>query len=206
MTSPVLSPAVSSGSSSAPAFTQPKFAGPLADIMAACAELARMDRVETHAIAALLQRIMLGYYADIRKQAQWSLYAAIIAMLLGTGLFVAGLVDATRTGETGQVRYWMIAGSIVVLVAAICFFSYARASRRLAGFYVGLERTNRFILADALCQQLDESRRNVARQSLVDVVAQASMLTMDGAGQRGGELPLEGQSPPAPARSDDTKS
>jgi hypothetical protein len=164
---------------------------PLADIQAACAELASIDPGNTHAVAALLQRMMLGYYADIRIQARKSLYfVAIPTALTGIAFFLIGLVPR----YSGQVRYWVIAGSVLEVIAAICCFSYAQASRRLALFHVGLERTNRFILADALCQRLDGERRNEARERLVDVVAQASMLTIDGAAQRELEAVLEGSS------------
>src|SRR4051812_37976565 len=42
---------------------------------------------ETHKMASKIQKMMLEYYGDVRKQAQQSFYAAIIAALVGTGLF-----------------------------------------------------------------------------------------------------------------------
>ena len=194
-------PRGSTAGSSPLAFTQRTLHGPLGDIQAACAELAAMDIVRTHAVAALLQRMMLGYYVDIRRQTKASLNVAIATGLLGVALFVTGVAAPNLTGmrNSGQVPYWLIAAAVVEVIAVICFLSYSRASRRLGVFHLGLERTNRFILADALCQQLDEYQKNGARMRLVDVVAQASMLTIDGVTQRGAEVAQEGPEHPHPA-------
>lgn len=168
--------------------SQRKLPWPLADIHAACGELAAINPTDTHAVAALLQRMMLDYYADIRIQAQRVLYfVAVPTAFFGLVSFAIGFALKTNI----QVRYWVIAGLALEVIAAICFFSYARASRRLALFDVGLERTNRFILADALCQHLDGEARTKARHRLVNVVAEASLLTVDGAGQQWAETVVE---------------
>jgi hypothetical protein len=179
------------------AFLRRGFSKPLPDIAAACAELASIEEERTLAIAALLQRIMLGYYVDIRNQARWSLFMAIGAALLGTALFVTGFVNPVALKGRIPMQSWIVAGSIVMIIAAVCFFSYAGASRRLAVFYVGLERTNRFILADALCQRLGEGQSAV-RARLVKAVAHASMLTLDGASRPVGEPASEGAHGPPP--------
>jgi hypothetical protein len=158
-----------------------------------------MDPGKTHAVAALLQRMMLGYYADVRMQAQMSLYVAFPAAIFSAVAFsLSGFVprysaQAANAGSPATIRSWVIAGSVLGLIAAISLFSYTRSSRRLGLFHVGLERTNRFILADALCEKLEATRQDYVRQTLVDVVAQAPMLTIDGAAQRVPEVAPAGR-------------
>lgn len=140
-----------------------------------CEELAKTDAGDTHGIASLLQQMMLDYYADVRKQAQQSFRSALVAAGIGTLFFVYA---AVRQMDTGAATLTVIAGSLVQVISAINFFLYARAAKQFGAFHICLERTNRFLLANTLCENLRSPLKDDVRKELINIVAQAPMLTM----------------------------
>jgi hypothetical protein len=151
----------------------------LEKLAAECEELAHTDSDDTHAIASLLQRMMLEYYADVRKQARHSFHSALGAAVIGTGFFIYAVWVAMKAGQNSEALIGVIAGALVQVISAINFILYARAARQFAAFHICLERTNRFILANSLCEKLQSPHREEMRKELIQVVAHAPMLTMD---------------------------
>jgi len=84
----------------------------------------------------------------------------------------------------------LIVGALIQVISMINFYLYAKASRQFAAFHLCLERTHRFLLANSLCENLkNQDHKDEARCALIDLIAQAPMLTEDvinagGAGPR----------------------
>jgi hypothetical protein len=161
--------------------TSPVLAPPLQQLKAECEEVARTRPGDTHKMASLLQQMSLNYYQDVRKQAQQSFYSALAAAVVGTGFFLyAAWNMMPQNGRPSSNAYIsLIAGALVQVISAINFYLYAKAARQFSGFHVCLERTNRFLLVNTLCENLGDGHKDKIRVELIRVIANAPMLTPD---------------------------
>jgi hypothetical protein len=147
-----------------------------------CEKLARTGAGDTTHIAALLQKMILTYYGDVRKQAQQSFVSALVAAIIGVAIFIFAIWKAmTPIGNVPKTEATLgvIAGGLVQVISAINFYLYGRAARQFGAFHICLERTNRYLLANSLCEKLDLPARDAARCSLIDAMVHAPMLTLD---------------------------
>jgi len=168
-------------------------ARPLQELQDACKEVANIGPGDIHKMASLLQQMSLNYYQDVRRQAQQSFYSALVAAIIGTSLFLyAAWYMLWRPDSHSSYAYisW-IAGALVQLISAINFYLYAKTAHQFSGFHVCLERTNRFLLANALCEKLDVKHKDKMRVELIRVIANAPMLTpgiLSGVTQQGSSV------------------
>lgn len=149
---------------------------PIEELRAKCEELAETEPGDTRKLSSLLQQMSLNYYEAVRRQAQQSFYCALGAAGIGTLFFLGAIIFMQAEGRALSI----VAGALVEVIAGINFYLYARAARQFASFHICLERTNRFLLANSLCENLvagDEKER--VRAELVRTVADAPMLTLD---------------------------
>lgn len=149
----------------------------LKELQRECEEVATTRPGDTHQIASLMQQMSLHYYTDVRRQAQQSFLSALIAAVVGTLFFLL----AAWYGMVKDEQAWVgiVAGALTQVIAAINFYLYGRAARQFATFHVCLERTNRYLLANTLCENLELPLRDQVRHELIQVVANAPMLTLD---------------------------
>lgn len=146
-----------------------------------CEELAHVEPKNTNKMASLLQDMSLRYYEDVRTQAQQSFRVACLAAAVGTILFVyAAYVMMKGTNSVSTAAWGLLPGALVQVISGINFYLYGKAARQFGAFHVCLERTNRFLLANTLCENLTcPTRRDEVRTQLIQVVANAPMLTLD---------------------------
>ena len=81
----------------------------------------------------------------------------------------------------GDISYLTgLAGIFTQLVTILAFRLYARTARQFAAFHICLERTNRFLLANSLCESLmTDELKDAKRTVLIDSVVNAPALTID---------------------------
>jgi hypothetical protein len=158
-----------------------EIAGPLAirEMLTDCKRIANTPADDTHKIASLMQEMILKYYADVRLQAQQSFRAALVVATVGVLFFVYAIWRGMSSDGGEQASLAAIAGGLIQVISGINFYLYARAARQFATFHVCLERTNRFLLANALCEKLSPPERDEMRIELARLVATAPMLTLD---------------------------
>lgn len=153
---------------------------PLEELKRDCEEIARTSPGDTNTMASLLQQMSLSYYQDVRKQAQQSFYCALGAAILGALFFIYAAYIVMEQDNKSNATFSIIAGALIQVISAINFYLYAKAARQFASFHICLERTNRFLLANTLCENLIcKDRKDKMREELVRVVANAPMLTLD---------------------------
>jgi len=68
----------------------------------------------------------------------------------------------------------VISGALVELIAGINFYLYSRCVSQLADFHVRLDLTQRFLLANSICEGLDGDFKQQARSDLVRALAGAN--------------------------------
>jgi hypothetical protein len=166
---------------SASSVPAPVSAHPLQQLKAECEELARTRPGDTHKMASLHQQMSLNYYQDVRRQAQQSFYSALAAATVGTLFFLyAAWYMLPQNGHTPSNAYIsLIAGSLVQVISAINFYLYAKTAHQFSGFHVCLERTNRYLLVNTLCENLSDEHKDDMRMEIIRVIANAPMITSD---------------------------
>ncbi len=69
----------------------------------------------------------------------------------------------------------MISGTLAEVIAAINFRLYWKTSEQLAGFHDKLEATQRYLLANSICELLDGQNKQAARVELVRAIARINL-------------------------------
>jgi len=164
-----------------PTVALPESAPPLHKLWAKCEELALTNPKDTQQMASLLQQMSLNYYQDVRRQAQQSFYGALAAAIIGMLFFLYAALHMIPNSANPSSRAYisLIAGGLVEVISATYFYLYAKAVNQFAGFHVCLERTNRFLLVNTLCENLGDKHKDEMRMELIKVIANAPMLTPD---------------------------
>ncbi|MDQ3180070.1 MAG: hypothetical protein M3Q33_06075 [Acidobacteriota bacterium] len=65
----------------------------------------------------------------------------------------------------------IISGALIEVIAAINFYLYAKTSSQLATFHTRLGTTQRFLLANSMCESLEGEFKQKARYDLIKTVA-----------------------------------
>lgn len=158
----------------------------LEEIKQKCREVAVTDPGDTQKIASVLTEMSLHYYDDVRKQAERSFSAALTAAAVGTMFFLAAAV-LVMNNRTDKATISLISGSLIQVISGINFYLYGKAGRQFSLFHVCLERMNRFLVANSICENLTcPHKRDEIRADLVRMVGQAPMLSVDGGNHRSG--------------------
>jgi hypothetical protein len=153
---------------------------PISALRIACEEVAKTQPGDVQTIASLHTGMILDYYRDVRRQAQQSFIAALVAASIGTLFFLYALWPMAHAEGGTASRVGLIAGGLIQVISAINFYLYSRASRQFAVFHICLERTNRFLLANSLCENLVcKDYKDKTRMELIDLIAKAPMLTVE---------------------------
>src|ERR1051325_10217816 len=108
-----------------------------------CDAIARADRGDTNAIAALLQKMIITYYGDVRKQSMMTFWAALVAAVTGLLFFLYAIHLAMETKAWQSSIIGLVGGALAQFISGVNFFLYFRAARQFASFHICLERTNR---------------------------------------------------------------
>ena len=143
-----------------------------------CESIASVNVGETHKLASKLWDLSINYFKDVRRQAQQSFYSALGAGIVGTTFFFLALY-LMMNGQVPFSRLSLIAGMMIQVISAINFYLYAKTSKQFSTFHVCLERANRFLLANTICENLDTERKHEMRQELIRIIATAPLLSFD---------------------------
>jgi hypothetical protein len=136
-------------------------------------QLAQIDTGEVQAIAASQLRLLTTFYAEVLGQARKSFTWAVIAGAVGVlGFVVAVLLLAFTDAPDKAAFLSAIAGAIVEVISALSLTLYGRATDQLRGFHARLEQTQRFLLANSICEAIsDKETRWRTRADLVRMIA-----------------------------------
>jgi ABC-type uncharacterized transport system fused permease/ATPase subunit len=143
----------------------------------ACASIGSVPLNDPHQLAAKLWELSIDYFEIVRRQAQQSFRSALWFSVAGTIFFFLALALMMR-GQVPFSRLTLVAGVIVQVISAINFYLYAKTARQFAAFHACLERANRFLLANSLCEHLGNSKDGM-RAELIRIIANAPLLSSD---------------------------
>jgi len=156
-----------------------------------CEQLAHAEPGNIQQIGALLQDMILRYYADVRSQAQQSFWAALSVAVAGIAFFVWAIWHQMSVPTGEQLTLKLVAGGLIQMISGTIFVLYGRATRQFGSFHVCLERTNRFLLANTICETLSATMRDDIRKELISIIARAPMVPSSTIGRGTSDLRAE---------------
>jgi hypothetical protein len=134
-------------------------------------EIAEADPKDVQEVAAAQIRIINDYYASVLQQARQSFSAALIAAVVGLFFFLAAVGFVLTSKDSLVSAISVVSGGLVEVIAGINFYLYGRAAQQLSAFHQVLDRTQRFLLANSICENLTEPTKDQARAKLIEVIA-----------------------------------
>jgi hypothetical protein len=144
-----------------------------------CSELANVGPGTTNKLAANLWKTSIEYFQLVQGQAQQSFWMALVAALIGMILFSIA-ITLMMMGTLPFSKLSLIASVNIQVISAIGFYLYAKTTRQFAAFHVCLERANRFLLANTICNEIkDEGAKDQMRRDLILTIATAPLLSFD---------------------------
>jgi hypothetical protein len=123
------------------------------------------------AIAGTQTEILTGYYTTALAQANQSFRWALVVGLFGLAFFFGAVAFLLTTQVQSIATVSVIGGALVEVISGILFYLYGKATIQLADFQQRLAQTQRFLLANAICESLEGEEKQKARSSLVHTIA-----------------------------------
>ena len=142
-----------------------------------CANIEILGDGDVHKMASLHVQMILEYYQDVLEQAQRSFFWALVAAGVGTLFFIGAIAMTFVMNSWPSAILSVVSGALIQVISAFNFYLYNRASHQFASFHICLERTNRFLLANTMNDNLSDANKDTMRMELIRIVANAPMLT-----------------------------
>jgi hypothetical protein len=147
-----------------------------ATLITECDKIAEISPNDTQQVASILQRMIVSYYQDVRQQALMAFLVAVGLEIVAVFFFVLSAIAAIFSQHIAVLT--TVSGLLVQVMTGIVFYLYRLSAKQFGGFHICLERTNRFLLANAMAGQLPEAECASKRAEVVTAVLNAPMLTL----------------------------
>lgn len=141
-----------------------------AALMPFSAPIDRMARAEpsnVQEIAASQIQLLTVYHNVVLDQSQRSFLWATVAAAVGLAFFVAAVAFTILQMPANSAVISVISGALVEVISGVNFYLYNRASEQLSSFQLRLDRTQRYLLANSLCEWLEGEYKQQARLELI---------------------------------------
>lgn len=139
----------------------------------AAAELSETRADDVQGIASAQLKILASYYDEALNQAKASFRSAVMASVVGFFFFLVALILVLDSQPKNRDRTLvpLISGAITEVVAGLNFYLYGQATKQLAAFQRSLDQTQRYLLANSICESVEGDDKNTARIELVKTVS-----------------------------------
>jgi hypothetical protein len=121
---------------------------------------------EVVAIAASQSTLLQAYHEVALNQARSSFFCALVAAAIGLFFFIGAVSFIISKGTDASVIS-LLSGAMIEVISGINFYLYGQASKQLKDFQDQLDRTQRFLLANSMCEGLDDDHKQKARSKLI---------------------------------------
>ncbi len=144
------------------------------EIERAVARLADAEQDDVREITASQIQLLHGYYNLALDQARRSFRWALAASIVGLVFFLAavGLVLVGHGMNAPVIS--IVSGAIVEMIAGVNFYLYGKTIGQLSIFHGRLETTQKFMLANSLCESLEDDLKGQTRALLIAKLAEAA--------------------------------
>lgn len=136
---------------------------------------AKSDKDEVKSIASSQIGLLSKFYDLSLDQAGRSFRWALIASIIGLLFFMAAIAfQLWGEGGSELPMITLIGGALIEFIAGINFYLYGKTLSQLTLFQGRLEVTQRFLLANSLCNKLGDDHRDDTRAALIAQLANNS--------------------------------
>ncbi len=119
-----------------------------------------------------LFQLLTSYYQMSLDQARGSFQWALAAAGVGLIFFLAAIGFLLFSQQSqGLASASIISGSLIEVISAINFYLYGKTSAQFAELHTRLGHTQRYLLANSLCEGLEGDFKQQARADLVKVIS-----------------------------------
>jgi hypothetical protein len=125
-------------------------------------------------LAAKQSKLLDEYYKIVLDQSRKSFLSALVATVVGLLFFMGAIGYVLSSGEIDAAIVSAIAGALVEVIAGINFALYSKTTAQLADFQTRLDMTQRFLLANQICENLKYEAKEKTRSQLVLMIAQTT--------------------------------
>ena len=133
--------------------------------------LSQTDPSNVQRVAAAQVGLLTIYHNLVLDQARRSFKWALIAAGAGFGFFLAAVGFILLQQSQNVATVSLISGALIEVISAINFYLYGKTSAQLAAFQTRLDQTQRYLLANSVCEGLEGDFKQRARAELVTVIA-----------------------------------
>jgi len=134
-------------------------------------QLSEAEPGDIQVVAASQIRLLTSYYNAVLAQATMSFRWALIAAGVGLAFFLGAVVLLITVESQSIAMVSVIGGTIVEVISGINFLLYGKTTTQLAHFHERLDRTQRFLLANSICETMGDEAQQKSRSELVKVIA-----------------------------------
>lgn len=141
-----------------------------ASVAQALEEIAEAEPGDVQQIASGQIRLLTSYYDTALQQAQRSFTWALVAAGVGLACFLAAVMFLLVAQGQQVALVSSIGGALVEVLAGVNFFLYRKSTAQLAVYHDRLDQTQRFLLANSICESLEGEVKNTTRAALVATI------------------------------------
>ncbi len=125
--------------------------------------LANADPAHVQEVAASQIQLLTTYHNLVLDQAKKSFLWALIAAAIGLLFFIAAVSSIIFLNLQNAAIIGVISGALVEVISGINFYLYNQTSKQLSDFQSRLDTTQRFLLANSICEGLEGLSKQQAR-------------------------------------------
>jgi hypothetical protein len=129
------------------------------------------DPTKVQEIAASQIQLLNIYYNTVLDQAKRSFHWALVAAGAGICFFLASVVFLLLRNDQGIAVISLISGALIEIISGMNFYLYGKTAAQLSEFQIRLDRTQRYLLANSVCEGLDDDAKQKSRSELVRAIA-----------------------------------
>ncbi|MGD0953758.1 MAG: hypothetical protein ABR985_15445 [Methanotrichaceae archaeon] len=133
--------------------------------------ISQADTGEVTKIASEEIKIIREYHLEVLKQSKqsfnWAKYVAIIGFIFFIGAVIFLLVFQLQSMATIS----LIAAALIEVSSGVGFYLYSKSISQMADYFHILDATQRYLLANSICEGLDGDYKQKARSDLIRTIS-----------------------------------
>ncbi len=129
--------------------------------------LRQADPKNVQEIAASQIALLSNYHREVLDQAKKSFLWALLATGIGLIFFLSAIGFVIYRQATQVAIISAIGGVLIEFIAGINFYLYGKTASQMAEFQFRLDVTQRFLLANSMCESLAEEYKHKTRSELI---------------------------------------
>jgi hypothetical protein len=125
-------------------------------------------------VAETQTKLLTSYYRTVLAQARESFRWALVIAGLGSLFFLGAVVFLLITQLEYVAVASVISGTVVEVISGLNFYLYGKTTAQLAVFHQRLDQTQRFLLANSICESIEGEEGQKARATLAHKIADST--------------------------------